>query len=227
MDDITKLLSRIHIKANNVELYTLALTHPSYNMDAKTIHHDYERLEYMGDAVLGYVTADLIYKIHPDMPPGNMSKLRSFLVKSSSLANYARRIKLMNYIRTGQSISSDKIAESNKILEDVFEALVGAIYLDKGIKTAYNFISRMLKKDIVNFNLDDITDAKTKLQEALQSTGQSAPSYAVVSTTGPSHDRTFTVSVSFSGMVIAYGSGKSKKEAEEFAAKQALKKRSV
>ena len=145
MNNINELLNKIKIRPNSLDLYALALTHPSYNADVNTKHHDYERLEYMGDAVLGFVSADLIFKTYPDMDQGLMSKLRSNLVKSASLAEYARRISLADYIKTGHSINPDKINESNKILEDVFEALIGAIYLDKGLNVTFKFISYFLK----------------------------------------------------------------------------------
>ena len=131
-NDIEKLLTYIQIKPKNLQLYELALTHSSFNADAKTKHHDYERLEYIGDAVLGFIVADLIFGVHPEMDQGLMSKLRSHLVQSKALANYARKINLQNYIIAGHSIDYDTISKSDKILEDVFEALIGAIYLDQG-----------------------------------------------------------------------------------------------
>lgn len=227
MNNVEELLFKIKIRPNSLDLYLLALTHPSYNADVNTKHHDYERLEYMGDAVLGFVSADLIYKAYPDMDQGLMSKLRSSLVKSSSLANYARSINLANYITTGHSINPDKINESNKILEDVFEALIGAIYLDKGLNVAFKFISHFLKKDVKNVEIDELTDSKTKLQEEMQAEHRDSVHYELVKQSGPAHDRTFIVNVLFNEIVLGTGSGKSKKAAEEAAAKDALSKRSV
>ena len=148
MKDIKELLNNIGIPYKQLDLYILALTHPSYNADANTKHQDYERLEFMGDSVIGFVSADLIFKIHGDLDQGNMSKLRSYLVKSSSLANYARQINLHEYIRAGHSLTSEQIAKSNKILEDVFEALVGAIYLELGIDVTSKYLSKFLYNDI-------------------------------------------------------------------------------
>lgn len=227
MNNINELLNTIKIRPNSLDLYVLALTHPSYNADVNTKHHDYERLEYMGDAVLGFVSADLIFKTYPDMDQGLMSKLRSNLVKSASLAEYARRISLADYIKTGHSINPDKINESNKILEDVFEALIGAIYLDKGLNVAFKFISYFLKKDIKNACLDDLTDSKTRLQEEMQAEHRDSVHYELVKQSGPAHDRTFVVNVLFNDIVLGTGSGKSKKMAEEAAAKDALSKRSI
>lgn len=227
MKTVSELAKNLKINVKNEEIFTIALTHPSYNADAKTKHHDYERLEYMGDAVLGYVSADLIFKIHPDMDQGLMTKLRSSLVKTEALARYARSINLAEYIRVGHSISTNQINESNKILEDVFEALIGAIYLDNDINSAYKFIEFFLKEDVVNASIDDLTDCKTKLQEEMQAEHRDSVRYVLVDSFGPPHDRTFVVNVLFNDLVLASGTGKSKKAAEEEAAKNALAKRSV
>ncbi|MBR0439539.1 MAG: ribonuclease III [Bacilli bacterium] len=227
MRDIKELLERLNINSDNLTLYELALTHPSYNADANTKHFDYERLEYMGDAVLDYVAADLIFNSYPDMEPGNMSKLRSFLVQSHSLSNYARKIELANYIRCGHSISEKQIQQSDKILEDSFEALIGAIYLDRGINFVFDFIKNSIYEDIINFGKIDLTDYKSKLQEEMQAEHRESVHYVTISETGPAHDRTYVVNVLFNDIVLASGTGKSKKAAEQNAAKNALKKRSI
>ncbi|MCB9497843.1 MAG: ribonuclease III [Erysipelotrichaceae bacterium] len=227
MREIKDLLLELHIKAKNISLYELALTHPSYNADANTTHHDYERLEYMGDAVLDFVAADIIYKKNPTMDEGRMSKMRSYLVKSQTLAQYARELHLADYIRAGRSIPTDQINKSNKMLEDVFEALVGAIYLDCGLNRAASFISSFLKKDMNKLGEDDLTDPKTTLQEQMQAEHRDSVHYELKSQQGPAHDRTFIVDVMFNDIILATGSGKSKKSAEEDAARNALEKRSV
>ena len=187
----------------------------------------YERLEYIGDSVVGFVSADLIYKTHEEMDQGLMSKLRSYLVCSKSLASYSRKMNLQNYIRTGHSISHEQLEKSDKILEDVFEALTGAIYLDLGIETAYQFVKNFLYEDIKNTGIDAIVDAKTRLQEEFQSEFREAVQYILIGESGPAHDRTFEVEVRFNGIILGRGSGKSKKQAEEAAAADALSKRSV
>ena len=227
MESIIKLLKQLNINYKSLDLYSLALTHPSFNADANTKHQDYERLEFIGDAVIGFVCADLIFESHNGMDQGNMSKLRSFLVKSSSLANYARSIELQKYIKTGHSISSSQIGKSNKILEDVFEALVGAIYLDQGIDVAREYLRRFLVEDIKNTNIESLTDPKTRLQEEMQAEHRDSVKYVVIKEEGPAHDKTFTVNVMFNDIVLATGTGKSKKAAEEDAARKALAKRSV
>ena len=227
MNKIAELFRSKGIHITNEALFELAFTHPSYNADAKTKHHDYERLEYMGDAVLGFVAADLIYKNHPDMDQGLMSKLRSNIVRSASLASYARSINFADYIKTGNSIQPRQINESNKILEDVFEAVIGALYLDKGIAVAYEYIKAFILDDILKAKIEDLTDAKTKLQEEMQAEYQDRVTYVVTNIEGPAHDRTFYVDVMFNEVVLASGKGKSKKEAEENAARKALEKRRV
>jgi ribonuclease-3 len=140
------------------------------------------------------------------------------------LANYARKANFHKYIKTGHSISQDRIFDSDKILEDVFEAVIGAIYLDLGINKAYSHIKSFLYNDIKHIDIDVLTDYKTKLQEAMQAEHRNSVEYRVIEEKGPAHDRTFTVSVSFNGLVLAHGTGKSKKQAEEMAAKAALAK---
>ncbi len=227
MKDIHQLLERIQIKPKNLSLYELALTHSSFNADANTKHHDYERLEYMGDAVLGFVVADLIFNVHMDMDQGLMSKLRSHLVQSKSLANYARKIELYDYIITGHSIDHNTIIESNKILEDVFEALVGAIYLDQGIKKVYSYIKWIFYNDIKFFDFDSLTDYKTRLQEEMQSEYRDSVTYRLISEEGPAHDKKFETMVYFNGEALAKGVGKTKKASEQDAAKNALKKKAL
>lgn len=227
MRNLQELFNKINVKPNDVKLYELALTHPSYNADANTKHSDYERLEYMGDAVLDYVVADLIFHQYKEMAPGNMSKLRSFLVKSKALSNYARKIDLADYIISGHSVSAAQLRQSDKILEDCFEALIGAIYLDQGIEFVFNYIKKVLLQDIITFGKQDLTDYKSKLQEEMQAEHRESVHYEVVEETGPAHDKTYKVSVMFNEIILAYGVGKTKKSAEEDAAKNALKKRSV
>ena len=227
MSNVCDLLKKLHITYKDIAIYEQALTHPSYNGEVNTKHQDYEKLEFMGDAVLGYVTADLVYKNRPEMSEGNLTKLRSVLVSTKPLAAYARRIKLDEYVRIGHSITQSQVKESDKILENVFESLVGAIYLDAGLNSAYRFIKKVLLPDIISYDADNLTDYKTKLQEEIQAEHREAVQYVTVSQSGPAHDRTFKVQVKYNDIVLGTGTGKSKKKAEEMAAKDALSKRSV
>lgn len=227
MSNVCDLLKKLHITYKDIAIYEQALTHPSYNGEVNTKHQDYEKLEFMGDAVLGYVTADLVYKNRPEMSEGNLTKLRSVLVSTKPLAAYARKIHLDEYVRIGHSITQAQVKESDKILENVFESLVGAIYLDAGLNSAYRFIKKVLLNDILSYDADNLTDYKTKLQEEIQAEHRDAVQYVTVSQSGPAHDRTFTVQVRYNDIVLGTGTGKSKKKAEEMAAKDALSKRSV
>ena len=227
MNNVSDLLKKLHITYKDLAIYEQALTHPSYNGDANTKHQDYEKLEFMGDSVLGYVTADLVYRNRPEMSEGDLTKLRSVLVSTKPLAAYARKISLDQYVRIGHSITASQVKESDKILENVFESLIGAIYLDAGLKAAYRFIKYILLKDIKTYDADNLTDYKTKLQEEIQAEHRDAVQYITISQSGPAHDRTFTVQVRYNDIVLGTGTGKSKKKAEEMAAKDALSKRSV
>ena len=227
MSNVCDLLKKLHITYKNIAIYEQALTHPSYNGEANTKHQDYEKLEFIGDAVLGYVTADLVYKNRPEMSEGDLTKLRSVLVSTKPLAAYARKIHLDEYVRIGHSITQAQVKESDKILENVFESLIGATYLDAGLNSAYRFIKKVLLNDIISYDADNLTDYKTKLQEEIQAEHRDAVQYVTVSQSGPAHDRTFKVQVLYNGIVLGTGTGKSKKKAEEMAAKDALSKRSV
>ena len=227
MSNIGDLLKKLHITYKNIALYEQALTHPSYNGEVNTKHQDYEKLEFIGDAVLGYVTADLVYKNRPEMSEGDLTKLRSVLVSTKPLAAYARKINLEQYVRIGHSITLEQVKQSDKILENVLESLIGATYLDAGLNTAYRLIKSLLLKDIKGYDADNLTDYKTKLQEEIQAEHRDAVQYVTVETKGPAHDRTFKVQVLYNDIVLGTGTGKSKKKAEEMAAKDALSKRSV
>ena len=227
MNSVNDLLKKLHIPYKNVALYEQALTHPSYNGEVNTKHQDYEKLEFIGDAVLGYVTADLVYKNRPEMSEGDLTKLRSVLVSTKPLAAYARKIKLNDYVRIGHSITAEQVKQSDKILENVLESLIGATYLDAGLNNAYRLIKGLLLSDIISYDADNLTDYKTKLQEEIQAEHRDAVQYVTVETKGPAHDRTFKVQVLFNDIVLGTGVGKSKKKAEEMAAKDALSKRSV
>jgi ribonuclease-3 len=227
MNKVSDLLNKLHITYKDIALYEQAFTHPSFNGENKTKHQDYEKLEFMGDAVLGYVTADLVYKNRPEMSEGDLTKLRSVLVSTKPLAAYARKLKLDEYVKIGHSITANQVKESDKILENVFESLIGATYLDAGLKVAYRLIKSILLSDIISYDADNLTDYKTKLQEEIQAEHRDAVQYVTVSQKGPAHDRTFTVQVKYNDIVLGTGEGKSKKKAEEMAAKDALSKRSV
>ena len=224
MEKIECLLEKLNIKPHNIEFFELAFTHSSYNADAKTKHHDYERLEFLGDSYLGAVVSELAYKAHPDMAQGPLTKLKSALVSTSSLAKYARKCEFEKYIRVGNSFHND-IAKSDTLLEDVFEAFLGALFLDQGYVITRKFIISLIYPDIQSYQLQNSTDYKSRLQEEVQAEHRESVAYRLVKEEGPAHDKTFTVEVVFDDIVLGVGVGSTKKKAEQEAAKAALEKR--
>lgn len=225
--NLDQFFKKFNITPKNRELFEMAFTHSSFNSDAKTIHHDYERLEFIGDSVLGFVVASLIYKYHPEMKEGEMTRTRSSLVQSNSLAKYAINLGYNEYIRAGHSLSLEEASKNHNILEDVFEAVIGALYLDQGIEFCIKFITKIFKDDVINFKIDDFKDYKSLLQEAMQAEYRESVTYRVIREMGPPHDKTFEVEVLFNNCILGKGSGKSKKEAEQNAASDALKKKAT
>lgn len=223
MKNIVELLKKFNIKTNNVSLYEMAFTHSSFNADANTKHHDYERLEFLGDSVLGCVVSELSYKSRSDLDQGNLTKLKSSLVNTHSLADFAREYHFEDYVRVGNSFSRN-VKECDNILEDVFEAFVGAMFLDKGFVIVRKFLISTLYRDIQKFHLEDLHDYKSKLQEAMQGEHRESVTYQIVKESGPSHNKHFVANALFDGSVIGVGEGTSKKAAEQMAAKSALDK---
>lgn len=225
--NLDQFFKKFNITPKNRELFEMAFTHSSFNSDAKTTHHDYERLEFIGDSVLGFVVASLIYKYHPEMKEGEMTRTRSSLVQSNSLSKYAINLGYNEYIRAGHSLSLEEASKNHNILEDVFEAVIGALYLDQGIEFCIKFITKIFKDDVINFKIDDFKDYKSLLQEAMQAEYRESVTYRVIREMGPPHDKTFEVEVLFNNCILGKGSGKSKKEAEQNAASDALKKKAT
>lgn len=201
----------------DIKLLELALTHSSYANESKT-HTEYnERLEFLGDAVLQLVTSEKLYIEHPDMPEGKMSKQRAALVCEDALANYSRQIDLGSFLLLGKGEENTGGRERPSILADAFEAVTGAIFLDGGVESAKKFALRFLNdKDL------HLKDFKTLLQEIIQKNPGERLSYVVVAESGPDHDKSFTVEVKLNSNSIGTGAGKSKKQAEQQAAKEAL-----
>ncbi len=225
-EKITVFLNSLGIKPKDISLYEIAFTHSSYNGEANTKHHDYQRLEFIGDSVINFTVADLIYKNYKDTQEGLMTKMRADLVQTKSLSKYAKNLGLENYILIGYGL---KVAGgiSKKILEDVFEALTGAIYEDQGIDIAYNYLTKIFLDDIINFDESSLTDYKTRLQEEIQSDNRGNVVYKVIEKTGPAHNPMFVVEVQFNEVKLGHGRASSKKAAEQLAAKDALNKKAV
>lgn len=225
MKNILDLLLQFNIKPINIDLYIEAFTHPSLNKDNQAYQKNYERLEFMGDSVVNMVVANLIFSYHPDFPQGIMSKSRAKLVRTEGLFKMAEKYDLASYVRFGQSISFPMIRESPKILENVFEAFIGAVYIDQGYEKVHTILNRIFLDEVIKIDPQDLTDYKTALQEAFQAEHRDAVRYEVIKEDGPPNDRIFTVTVSYNETVLGTGTGKSRKKAEQEAAKAALDKK--
>ncbi len=201
-----------------------ALTHSSYANELPQKRHSNERLEFLGDAVLGFCAAKSICRLYPEMPEGDMTRLRSELVCETSLHQVALALGLGDYIHLGRNEQCNGGRTRPSILADCVEAVIAAIFLDGGLEPAERFIGERILGDIRAGHRPARTDYKTQLQELMQREGGMAPTYAIVNETGPDHDKTFTASVALPGGESVQGTGKSKKEAEQSAARAALER---
>ena len=212
---------KIKYKFRDKSLLREALTHSSYANEIRNGLKCNERMEFLGDAVLSIVTAELLYSKFPDMPEGELSKLRSSLVCTAELSQFAKDIELGKYLLLGKGEQNTGGSERPSILENAFEALVAAIYLDGGMESAKAHILRFLNTALENHQIN-FKDYKTQLQEIIQQNPDETLNYVIVGESGPDHDKRFNVEVHLNSNVIGRGTGKSKKQAEQEAAKEAL-----
>lgn len=207
----------------NINLLTEALTHSSYaneNRD-KSIKCN-ERLEFLGDAVLSIVVADYIFKNCPDLPEGELTKLRASLVCEKTLYKFGKSINLGKNLLLSKGEKNGGGAERPSIVSDAFEAVIAAIYLDGGFEPAKKHILRFVVPEISNQNKKPFKDYKTTLQEIVQKNPGEVLEYHMVSESGPDHDKHFVFQVHLNNNIIGKGGGRSKKEAEQNAAREAL-----
>ena len=195
-----------------------ALTHPS--VSALTGAENYDRLEFLGDSVLGFITAEYLFANHRDFPEGELTKLRAYAVCEKSLFSYAEEIGLGNYLKLGKGEERTGGRTRPSVLSDAFEAVIAAIYLDGGMDEAKKFVLRFVVPYVEA--KPTFKDYKTMLQEVVQKNQGETLEYVLVSETGPDHDKCFTVEVHLNSNVIGRGVGGSKKKAEQNAAKEAL-----
>ena len=221
--DISGLEEIIGYTFTEKRLLEQALTHSSYANERKINKiNDYERLEFLGDAVLELVSSTFLFGENPDMAEGKLTKLRSSLVCEPSLAFCARAIGLEQYIRLGKGEDSTGGRNRDSIVSDVLEAVIGAMYLDGGYEKAEAFILKNVLTDIDNRKL--FLDSKTSLQEIIQARGYESFEYVLTGESGPDHAKTFTVDAVLDGSVVGSGTGRTKKAAEQMAAYEAIKK---
>ena len=221
---LDKLQNILGITFNDASLLQQALVHGSYlheNPDFALPSN--ERLEFLGDSLLGFVIAEKLYTDFPDLAEGGMTKLRAALVRKETLARLAGDLGLGDYLYMGSGEESSGGRGKQSILASTLESLVGAVLLDQGFEPCRSFVLRLFESemgDAVDERLAE--DYKSALQEITQARHRTAPSYRIVKTAGPDHAREFTVEVSVNGAVIGSGSGRSKRQAEREAARAAL-----
>lgn len=222
---ILALLKSLNIKRpKNYELYDKALTHSSFTYENKLSAFDnYERLEYLGDAVLKLVVSEYLFDRFPDYREGELTKIRAVVVSDAKLAEVAKAIHLGDYIIFGASEAKSGGRKKVSNLACAFEALLGAMYLDGKMAELRDMMTEQLETLVTEIDLSKTKDNyKAALQELTQADGGILPVYRTVKESGPSHNRTFYIEVAINGEVMGIGMGKSKKEAQQLAAKQAL-----
>ena len=219
-----ELFNKLNIKPNEMKYYETAFSHSSYVNEHK-LKNDYERLEFLGDAVLELVMSEYLYK-NLDIKEGDMTKIRASYVCENALYEYSKDLDFSNYIKVGHGEEIDGGRFKKVILADIFEAFMGAIYIDLGYDTARRVILDIIVPYIENPDITFFSDYKSALQEFVQ-TEQRSLVYTLVDESGPAHNKSFTVKVEVDGIVYGEGTSGSKKEAEQEAAKDALKKLAI
>ena len=223
---LSQLESRLLYKFEKLPLLEEALTHSSFTNEQKSSikKHDYERLEFLGDAVLELIITDLLMEKYPDKTEGDLSKARSSIVREEVLVKISKKIEIGHFIRLGKGERRAGGGQKDSILACAFEAVIGAVYKDGGYRRAYDFVNYFWSDYMDKVFTDELDiDYKTRLQELVQAKYKEVPEYELVKTTGPAHNRTFKVRVKVSEGVDSIGTGTSKKEAEQIAAYKAFK----
>jgi ribonuclease-3 len=222
---IERLLERLNYRFQNPSLLEEALTHKSYLNEAPELScRDNERLEFLGDAVLGLMISELFLSRFPEAPEGTLSKLRAKTVSEAALGQVARRLELGAALRLGRGEELTGGREKPSLLADALEAVIAAVYLDGGLAAARHVALPAFAEVIDNLSRPEAADHKTELQEICQRDFGGLPAYRVLRESGPDHDKQFDVEIAIRGDVYGVGTGRSKKEAEQKAARSALEK---
>lgn len=204
-------------------LLETTFTHTSYANEHRLLNISHnERLEFLGDAVLQLLISQYLYGKYPEKPEGELSKMRSMIVREESLAGFSRDCGFDAFVKLGKGEEKSGGRHRDTILGDLFEAFLGALLLDKGVDRVQDFLYQVMIPKVEEGNFERVKDYKTALQEAVQVDGAVAIQYQVVSESGPAHDKRFEVVLSVDGKQLSHGRGRSKKAAEQDAAKQAL-----
>jgi len=222
LESASELSRRLTLPFQNLSLLTRALTHRSYVNENPDSTEDNERLEFLGDAVLDFIVGAWVYHRFPEMPEGDLTKMRSALVRNDQLAIFARHLKLGHALRLGHGEYMTGGSHRDALLGSTFEAVIGAIYLDSSLGAVEAFVNPLLEEARESV-LTKIHDPKSQLQEWAQAQKMGSPHYHTVSMTGPDHAKTFEVEVAINERVVGKGSGTSKHIAQGAAASDALK----
>lgn len=220
---MTEFESLIGYKFKNINLLEEALTHSSFANERKGYGQKCnERLEFLGDSVLSIVVSDYIFKNCTNLPEGELTKLRASLVCEKSLYNFAQKLNLGKYIHLSKGEYRNGGYKRPSILADAFEAIIAAIYIDGGIEPASEYILKFVEPEITNSKSQTTKDYKTTLQEIVQQNPGEILEYVLVSESGPDHNKHFVFEVRLNSNVVGKGGGRTKKEAEQQAAREAL-----
>lgn len=219
---LQEIQNSINVFFNRPELLITALTHPSYLAEHPSEKSHNQRLEFLGDAILGSFVADYLFHQYPGHPEGQLTRMRAAVVCEATLARLARSLKIGSYLRLGRGEDISGGRKRSSILADALEALTAAIYLDQGWEKARLFLRNLLKDEIDRTARGLHKDYKTSLQEVIQRQGNEKLSYILLGESGPDHAKHFVSGVSWRSKMLGKGSGKSKKEAEQQAARAAL-----
>ena len=217
------ILDKLNIRYDNIDIYNQAFTHTSYANEMKC--ESYERLEFLGDAILELIISEYLYK-NTDYEEGRMTKLRSHYVCENALYEYSVKLGLNEYIKLGKGQQEQDGKHCKAIVADIFESFIAAIYLDSGLNEVKKFIYKYVIPIIESNTLDFFNDYKSKLQEFVQ-TDKKSLEYILVNEIGPAHNKTFEMEVRINGILYGKGCAKSKKEAEQLAARDALEKSEI
>ena len=225
---LDQLIKKLALNIKNYSLLNIALTHPSFvfeNGNKKEEHN--QRLEFLGDAVVDLIVGEYLYKKYPDKTEGELTKIRAALVCEASLARAAKRIGLGPYLLMGKGEKLAGGSERSSNLADAYESLVAAFYIELGLEQIKEFTLKHIMTDIEKVILGNYGDYKTQLQEFLQKQESVVIEYTIISELGPDHDKVFESAVVINGEVFTKGKGKTKKEAEQRAAKASLIKMGI
>jgi len=221
--ELVRLSEQIGVPFHRLSLLDEALTHSSYTNEAKNCMPHNERLEFLGDAVLELASSTYLYERFPDCSEGELTKMRASLVQSETLARLARGLELGSHLLLGRGELLGGGADRQNNLENAFEAVIGAVYLDGGWETARDYVARQFATEVLSVKRSHVSrDYKTTLQEHIQQKRHESISYELIGESGPDHDKRFTTRVLIGGESMGEGTGRSKKEAEQQAAAEAL-----